>query len=136
MSGPRWTTWPSSSSTPTVWGSWATPPVGPWPSGLEAGPGRWRGAGGGRWGGAARSREASPLERLPIGAPQVLVHGEDDEIVPVRQSEGYAAAARAAGDQATFTPVPDAGHFQLIDVPHPPSREVLRSLQDLTPTSG
>lgn len=83
-----------------------------------------------------RYREASPLERLPIGIPQELVHGEDDEIVPVRQSEGYTAAARAAGDQATFTPVPDAGHFQLIDVHHPAYREVLRSLQDLTPTSA
>jgi acetyl esterase/lipase len=80
---------------------------------------------------AARYLQASPLERLPIGLPQSLVHGVADDVVPVRQSEGYAAAARAAGDPARFVPVPDAGHFQVIDTQHPAYREVISELERL-----
>ena len=42
---------------------------------------------------------ASPLALLPLGVPVLLVHGERDDIVPPSQSDAYAAAARAAGDE-------------------------------------
>ena len=78
-----------------------------------------------------RYQDASPLERLPTGRRQSLVHGEDDDIVPVRQSEGYAAAAEAAGDPVTLVTVPNAGHFQLIDI-HPPAYgQVLAQIRTL-----
>lgn len=81
---------------------------------------------------ASHYRAASPIERLPIGIPQALVHGLDDETVPVSQSEDYVTAARAAGDPARFVGVPNAGHFQLIDTEHPAYREdVLGALGDL-----
>ena len=41
---------------------------------------------------------ASPVARLPIGVPVVCVHGTADVNVPIRQSERFVAAARAAGD--------------------------------------
>ncbi len=82
-----------------------------------------------------RYQEASPIDRLPIGIPQALVHGVDDDVVPLGQSQAYAAAAREAGDQADFTAVDHAGHFQLIDVDHPAYRDVLRALDDLVPST-
>ena len=62
-----------------------------------------------------RYAEASPAARLPLGVPQVLVHGERDRLVPVELSTKYAAAAAAAGDPVSLTLLPDTGHFELID---------------------
>jgi dipeptidyl aminopeptidase/acylaminoacyl peptidase len=78
-----------------------------------------------------RYRRVSPVERLPTGRRQALVHGEADDVIPVRQSEGYAAAAEAAGDDVTLVTVPDAGHFQVIDPAHPAYRQVREQLADL-----
>ncbi len=78
-----------------------------------------------------RYRQSSPVDRLPTGHRQALVHGVDDDVVPVRQSEGYAAAAEAAGDDVTLVTVPDAGHFQVIDPAHPAYRQVREQLADL-----
>jgi acetyl esterase/lipase len=62
-----------------------------------------------------RYREASPLERLPLGVPQLLVHGDRDDRVPVEQSVRYAEAARCAGDAVDLAVIPGAGHADLID---------------------
>jgi acetyl esterase/lipase len=61
-----------------------------------------------------RYRAVSPVERLPLGVPAHLVHGAADPIVPVSLSETYAERARAAGDQVVVTPIPGAGHFDVI----------------------
>ena len=58
--------------------------------------------------------EASPRALLPLGVPQLLVHGTADRIVPITQSERYAAAARIAGDEGEFLSMPEATHFSLI----------------------
>jgi acetyl esterase/lipase len=58
---------------------------------------------------------ASPAERLPLGVPQVLVHGGADRIVPVGQSRRYAAAARAAGDACELVELRGVDHFAVID---------------------
>ncbi|MCW3012149.1 MAG: Lipase/esterase, partial [Solirubrobacterales bacterium] len=63
----------------------------------------------------SRYREASPAARLPLGVPQLLVHGERDDIVPASMSTAYAAAARAGGDDATLELRPGDGHFEHID---------------------
>lgn len=60
---------------------------------------------------------ASPIELLPCGVPQVLLHGDADEAVPYALSQRYHAAARAAGDDCTLITLPNTGHFELID-PH------------------
>ena len=62
-----------------------------------------------------RYRRASPAARLPLGVPQLLVHGERDDIVPASLSRGYATAARAGGDEVTLVLRPDDGHFEHID---------------------
>ena len=61
---------------------------------------------------------ASPLLRLPLGIPQVIVTAQDDTAVPNDISDRYAAAARAAGDP--ITAIHGAGdHFTLIDPASP-----------------
>ena len=46
-----------------------------------------------------------------------------------RQSVDYGIAARAAGDTVNVVEVPDAGHFQLIDIQHPAYNEVLTQIE-------
>jgi acetyl esterase/lipase len=62
-----------------------------------------------------RYAQASPAERLPLGAPQLLVHGGRDEIVPPGQSRAYAEAARSLGDDVTVVELSDADHFDVIE---------------------
>jgi acetyl esterase/lipase len=57
---------------------------------------------------------ASPLQRLPLGIPQVIVTARDDSAVPNDLSDRYVAAARAAGDPVTAVHG-DGDHFTLID---------------------
>lgn len=53
---------------------------------------------------------ADPMRLVPLGVPTLLVHGADDETVPVARSREYAEAALAAGDPVTLVePVP-GGH--------------------------
>lgn len=66
--------------------------------------------------------EASPIELLPLGVRQVLIHGDADTDVPYGQSVAY---AEAAGDEAELITLPGTGHFELID---PQAREWPRTL--------
>jgi len=58
---------------------------------------------------------ADPALSLPLGVPQVLVHGLLDDIVPPSISELYLAAATKAGDDARLRAIPDADHKAVID---------------------
>jgi acetyl esterase/lipase len=62
---------------------------------------------------------ASPIALLPVGVPVICVHGDADDTVPIRQSERYVAAARAAGDPARLVRLPGTGHFEVIDPKDP-----------------
>lgn len=58
---------------------------------------------------------ASPRERLPLGIPQLLLHGDRDDVVSPRIAESYALAAQAAGDPCELVPLPGTGHFEHLD---------------------
>ena len=58
---------------------------------------------------------ASPAAHIPLGIPQVLIHGTEDDRVPLIVSQVYAAKARAVGDSITLIELPGADHFVLID---------------------
>lgn len=58
---------------------------------------------------------ADPALSLPLGVPQVLVHGLRDDIVPPNISERYLAAATRAGDDIRLRAIPAADHFAVID---------------------
>jgi dipeptidyl aminopeptidase/acylaminoacyl peptidase len=70
--------------------------------------------------------EASPLTRLPIGAPMTLIHGSADDRVPITQSREFAAAALAAGDECELHELHGVGHMEVIS-PDGPAWPVLRS---------
>lgn len=78
-----------------------------------------------------RYAAASPAELLPLGVAQLLVHGTADDSVPFELSEGYVAAARAAGDEATLLPLPGAGHFEVIDPLAHEWPEILAAIEKL-----
>jgi acetyl esterase/lipase len=81
--------------------------------------------------GPERYAAASPAEMLPLGVPQVLVHGTGDEAVPVEMSRSYAAAAKTAGDRVRFTELAGVGHMELIDPADPAWQTAAAALADL-----
>jgi acetyl esterase/lipase len=58
---------------------------------------------------------ASPRERLPLGVPQLVLHGEQDTTVSLRIATSYAEAALAAGDACEARVLNGVGHFEHID---------------------
>jgi acetyl esterase/lipase len=76
----------------------------------------------------AEYAEASPIERLPLGVASLLIHGDNDDRVPMSQSISFAGTA---GTECTFEQLRRAGHFDVID-PHGPAwpalSEALRGL--------
>jgi len=62
-----------------------------------------------------RYRSASPAALLPIGIPQVLVHGLADTAVPPSMSADYQSAADNAGDDAVYEPIERVGHREVVD---------------------
>jgi dipeptidyl aminopeptidase/acylaminoacyl peptidase len=67
-----------------------------------------------------RYATASPIELLPLGVRQVLVHGTEDENVPFEISRAYYKAALSKGDDCELITLQGAGHFEVID---PSTRE-------------
>ncbi len=90
----RWSRWPRSPTSATP-----SPAAGP----RAHPPATWR---------PSTSPDGSPLELLPLGVPQILVHGTADDTVPYEMSERYVAAA---GGEAELVTLDGAGHFELID---------------------
>lgn len=64
-----------------------------------------------------RYATGSPAALLPAGSviTQVLVHGEDDEIVPIQVSRSYVESGRSQQDAISLVALPGIGHFELID---------------------
>ena len=62
-----------------------------------------------------RYRAASPIELVPLGVAQRVLHGATDDVVPIEISRAYVAAAKKSGDDARLIEVAGAGHFELID---------------------
>ena len=59
----------------------------------------------------SRAAQATPLTFVDADDPPFLViHGEDDDMVPIAQSELLAAALKEAGVEVTFVRLPGFGH--------------------------
>jgi 3-dehydroquinate dehydratase type II len=65
--------------------------------------------------GDGRYRASSPAQLLPLGVPQVVIHGTRDDAVPVTMSRTYVEAARNAGDSVEYHELEDVDHMGLID---------------------
>lgn len=59
--------------------------------------------------------DASPITLLPHGGQHVLLHGTDDEDVPLSQSTRYVAAARAVGEDVNCIELPGTDHMAFLD---------------------
>ena len=62
-----------------------------------------------------RYAAASPRALLPLGVPQLVVHGSEDDTVPVAMGREYVTAACRAGDEAEFVELPGVGHYEHLD---------------------
>lgn len=58
---------------------------------------------------------ASPAQCLPLQVPQILVHGTEDDIVPLVLSTSYLTIAQEAGDKVNLVEIPGVEHFKVID---------------------
>ncbi|HWC17781.1 MAG TPA: alpha/beta fold hydrolase [Terriglobales bacterium] len=58
--------------------------------------------------------EASPAE-LSIGCRQLLVHGVDDDTVPIVMSSDYARQKLHRRENVRLLEIPKAGHFEIVD---------------------
>ena len=58
--------------------------------------------------------EASPIE-LDIHCKQLVVHGTDDDIVPITMSRDYVKLKQKKNEDATLLEIPKVGHFEIVD---------------------
>jgi acetyl esterase/lipase len=75
---------------------------------------------------------ASPLCGLPLGIPQLVVHGQDDMRVPLTMSREYARAAAQAGDEVSFVELEGADHNALIQPDTRAGQDVIALIGDAT----
>ena len=63
---------------------------------------------------AVRYQQGSPAELLPLSVKQLLIHGEQDKLVPFKLSVDYELRAKKSGDDVKLIAIPNAGHFELV----------------------
>ncbi len=79
-------------------------------------------------GGPASARpDLDPTRMVSAIEPVVLVHGAEDDVVPLRQSEAYVAAHH----EAELRALPGTGHFALIDPTSPAWPSVVEAVRDM-----
>ena len=71
-----------------------------------------------------RDAAASPVALAPLGVPQLLVHGDADDIVPASQSRAYASL----DPDAELIELEGADHFEVIEPASPAWAAVLDRL--------
>lgn len=70
--------------------------------------------------------DTSPIELLPLGVPQVVIHGIYDAAVPPFYGYRYWREAIAKGDSVELCAIEDAGHYEII-APWTPQFGAVRS---------
>ncbi len=61
-----------------------------------------------------RYDDTSPISLLPLGVPQVLIHGTEDNRVPIDQSRKYLKQSQTLGDPVRLIELDGVDHFQII----------------------
>ena len=79
---------------------------------------------------------ASPAAMLPLGVPQILIHGTRDSHVPIEISRDYAAKAKSLGDPITYLELEGINHFDVIDPRSTAWEKTVDALQALLQESG
>jgi acetyl esterase/lipase len=83
-----------------------------------------------------RYAAASPRQLLPLGVPQLLVHGGVDDRVPIEQAREYRTASTSMGDTTLMIEVPTGDHGDVTRPDHPAWPQVVSWLSDVTARSG
>lgn len=78
-----------------------------------------------------RYRDSSPMALLPLGTPQILLWGDQEDFVPAAEVQAFAAAARRAGDPVELITIPATGHFETANPRSPAWRHVLGAVRRL-----
>jgi acetyl esterase/lipase len=74
-------------------------------------------------------QQASPASLLPLGIPQLLVHGTADEVIPPSMSDEYEVRARENGDPVTQLRLDGVDHRELIDSSGPALAATLEAIR-------
>jgi len=74
-------------------------------------------------------READPM-KLTVAARQWMMHGSEDDVVPVEFSRDYVKAKRAGKEHVDLVEIHGAGHFDLIDPRTAAWKDVERVVMD------
>ena len=64
-------------------------------------------------------QRVSPISLIPMAMARLVIHGSDDASVPVEESEAYASASKAAGDEIELIKIEGGSHM---DFTNPESR--------------
>ena len=78
-----------------------------------------------------RYAAASPAAMLPLGVPQILVHGTSDIDVPIEISRDYAAKAKSLGDPITYLEFEGIDHLDVINPRSAAWETTIQALQTL-----
>jgi len=78
-----------------------------------------------------RYQVASPEQLLPLGIPQVIIHGDLDRIVPINYVRHYARKAKDLGDDLKFIQLQDTKHFAMIIEGRPQWQETIDEIKRL-----
>lgn len=62
-----------------------------------------------------RYSQSSPIDLLPLGVKQTIIHGEVDNIVPLSMAKDYTEAAKQKSEEVKLVVIEKAGHFELVD---------------------
>lgn len=63
-----------------------------------------------------RYREADPMRlNVPTSTRQIIIHGSDDDVVPVTFSLDYVEKKKRAGENVRLLEIRNANHFDVID---------------------
>jgi pimeloyl-ACP methyl ester carboxylesterase len=74
---------------------------------------------------------ADPARRRLV-TPAVLVHGDEDDVVPIGLAQAWLAARTTGDAPARLVGLAGVGHFELIDPDHPAFAEVFRAVRELS----
>jgi acetyl esterase/lipase len=61
-----------------------------------------------------RYAQANAIDLLPLGKPQILIWGEQDDVLPLSIGKKYVEAATTAGDPVLLIEFPGLGHFDTV----------------------
>jgi acetyl esterase/lipase len=76
---------------------------------------------------------ASPVQRVPLGVPQLVAQALQDTVVPLSMGRIYAGAAQQNGDTVELLELDQTNHFSFLDPNSNAWQQVSRRLSDLAP---